>query len=57
LRTIVINAAAYNQVDVAEKEPQAAFLVNALASSCAGLTRIHLIKESWKDGLPGQAGA
>ena len=28
---IVINAAAYNQVDVAEKEPQAAFLVNALA--------------------------
>jgi dTDP-4-dehydrorhamnose reductase len=28
---IVFNAAAYNQVDVAEKEPQAAFLVNALA--------------------------
>ncbi len=28
---IVINSAAYNQVDVAEKEPQAAFLVNALA--------------------------
>ena len=28
---IVINAAAYNQVDVAEKEPQSAFLVNALA--------------------------
>src|SRR5580658_10131828 len=28
---IVLNAAAYNQVDVAEKEPQAAFLVNALA--------------------------
>src|SRR5580704_11309735 len=28
---IVINAAAYNQVDVAEKEPQAALLVNALA--------------------------
>jgi len=27
----VFNAAAYNQVDVAEKEPQAAFLVNALA--------------------------
>src|SRR5260370_36103581 len=25
------NAAAYNQVDVAEQEPQAAFLVNALA--------------------------
>ena len=28
---VVFNAAAYNQVDVAEKEPQAAFLVNALA--------------------------
>ena len=28
---LVFNAAAYNQVDVAEKEPQAAFLVNALA--------------------------
>jgi dTDP-4-dehydrorhamnose reductase len=28
---IVFNAAAYNQVDVAEKEPQAAFLVNGLA--------------------------
>src|ERR1039458_6743959 len=27
----VFNSAAYNQVDVAEKEPQAAFLVNALA--------------------------
>src|ERR1035437_9471070 len=28
---VVFNAVAYNQVDVAEKEPQAAFLVNALA--------------------------
>ena len=28
---LVFNAAAYNQVDVAEKEPQAAYLVNALA--------------------------
>jgi dTDP-4-dehydrorhamnose reductase len=28
---LVFNAAAYNQVDVAEQEPQAAFLVNALA--------------------------
>src|SRR5438445_2350032 len=27
---IVFNAAAYNQVDVAEREPQAAFLANAL---------------------------
>ena len=29
--SIVVNAAAYNQVDVAEREPQAAFGVNALA--------------------------
>jgi dTDP-4-dehydrorhamnose reductase len=28
---LVFNAAAYNQVDIAEQEPQAAFLVNALA--------------------------
>lgn len=28
---VVLNAAAYNQVDVAEREPQAAWLVNALA--------------------------
>jgi dTDP-4-dehydrorhamnose reductase len=28
---IVFNSAAYNQVDVAEKEPQAAFLINGLA--------------------------
>jgi dTDP-4-dehydrorhamnose reductase len=28
---VVLNSAAYNQVDVAEKEPQPAFLVNALA--------------------------
>jgi len=28
---VVFNCAAYNQVDVAEQEPQAAFLVNALA--------------------------
>ncbi len=28
---VVFNAAAYNQVDVAEEEPQAAFLANALA--------------------------
>jgi dTDP-4-dehydrorhamnose reductase len=28
---VVLNAAAYNQVDIAEKEPLAAFLVNALA--------------------------
>jgi dTDP-4-dehydrorhamnose reductase len=28
---VVLNAAAYNQVDVAEQEPESAFLVNALA--------------------------
>lgn len=28
---VVVNAAAYNQVDIAEREPQAAYLVNALA--------------------------
>ncbi len=28
---VVLNAAAYNQVDIAESEPRAAFLVNALA--------------------------
>jgi dTDP-4-dehydrorhamnose reductase len=28
---VVFNAAAYNQVDVAEKEPQSAYMVNALA--------------------------
>jgi dTDP-4-dehydrorhamnose reductase len=29
--SVVLNAAAYNQVDLAEREPQAAYLVNALA--------------------------
>jgi dTDP-4-dehydrorhamnose reductase len=28
---VILNAAAYNQVDVAEKEPQAAFVANAMA--------------------------
>ncbi len=28
---LVLNAAAYNQVDIAEREPQAAYMVNALA--------------------------
>ncbi len=35
---IVINAAAYNQVDIAESEPQAAYLVNALAVRNLALT-------------------
>jgi dTDP-4-dehydrorhamnose reductase len=34
---IVVNAAAYNQVDVAEQEPQQALLVNALAVRTLGL--------------------
>jgi dTDP-4-dehydrorhamnose reductase len=35
---VVYNAAAYNQVDVAEEEPEAAFLVNALAVRNLALT-------------------
>jgi dTDP-4-dehydrorhamnose reductase len=35
---VVFNAAAYNQVDVAEEEPQAAFQVNALAVRNMALT-------------------
>ncbi|HWB85423.1 MAG TPA: dTDP-4-dehydrorhamnose reductase [Bryobacteraceae bacterium] len=35
---LVFNSAAYNQVDVAEKEPQAAFLVNGLAVRNLALT-------------------
>lgn len=35
---MVVNAAAYNQVDIAEREPQAAFLVNALAVRNLALT-------------------
>ena len=39
---VVLNAAAYNQVDVAEKEPQAAFLVNALAVRNLALACRHV---------------
>ena len=59
---IVINAAAYNQVDVAEKEPQTAFLVNALAvrnlaMACRQLDArlVHFSTDYVFDGLAGRA--
>ena len=60
--SIVLNAAAYNQVDVAEKEPQAAFLVNALAvrnlaMACrqADARLVHFSTDYVFDGLAGRA--
>ncbi len=60
--SIVVNAAAYNQVDVAEKEPQAAFLVNALAvrnlaMACrqADVRLVHFSTDYVFDGLAGRA--
>jgi dTDP-4-dehydrorhamnose reductase len=60
--SMVINAAAYNQVDVAEKEPQAAFLVNGLAvrnlaMACrqADARLIHFSTDYVFDGLAGRA--
>jgi dTDP-4-dehydrorhamnose reductase len=59
---VVINAAAYNQVDIAEKEPLAAFQVNALAvrnlavacrNSDAQL--VHFSTDYVFDGLAGRA--
>jgi dTDP-4-dehydrorhamnose reductase len=59
---IVLNAAAYNQVDVAEKEPVAAFQVNALAvrnlaMACrqTGATLVHFSTDYVFDGLAGRA--
>jgi len=59
---IVINAAAYNQVDVAEKEPQAAFLVNALAvrnlaMACRQVDAklVHFSTDYVFDGMAGRA--
>jgi dTDP-4-dehydrorhamnose reductase len=59
---IVLNAAAYNQVDVAEKEPQAAFAVNALAVRNLALTcrqvdarLVHFSTDYVFDGLAGRA--
>jgi dTDP-4-dehydrorhamnose reductase len=59
---VVFNAAAYNQVDVAEKEPQAAFLVNALAVRNLGLAcrqvdayLVHFSTDYVFDGTAGRA--
>ena len=59
---VVINAAAYNQVDVAEKEPLAAFQVNALAvrnlaTACRNTdARLgHFSTDYVFDGLAGRA--
>jgi dTDP-4-dehydrorhamnose reductase len=59
---LVINAAAYNQVDVAEKEPLAAFQVNALAvrnlaTACrnADARLVHFSTDYVFDGLAGHA--
>lgn len=58
----VVNAAAYNQVDVAEKEPVAAFQVNALAVrniaiACrqTGATLVHFSTDYVFDGKAGRA--
>src|SRR5579862_8500431 len=59
---IVLNSAAYNQVDVAEKEPQAAFLVNGLAvrnlaMACrqADARLVHFSTDYVFDGMAGRA--
>lgn len=59
---VVVNAAAYNQVDVAEKEPQAAFLVNALAVRNVAMAcrqcdarLVHFSTDYVFDGLAGRA--
>ncbi|MEO8026476.1 MAG: dTDP-4-dehydrorhamnose reductase [Bryobacteraceae bacterium] len=59
---VVINAAAYNQVDVAEKEPQAAYLGNAfavrnLALACrqTDAQLVHFSTDYVFDGMAGRA--
>ncbi|HTM52343.1 MAG TPA: dTDP-4-dehydrorhamnose reductase [Bryobacteraceae bacterium] len=58
---LVLNAAAYNQVDVAEREPQAAFLANALgvrnlAMACrqADARMVHFSTDYVFDGAAGR---
>ena len=58
---IVINSAAYNQVDIAEKEPQAAYAVNALAVRNLALAcrqknarLVHFSTDYVFDGLAGR---
>ena len=60
--TIVVNSAAYNQVDVAEKEPQAAYLVNGLAVrnlavACRQVDArlVHFSTDYVFDGMAGRA--
>jgi len=59
---VVVNAAAYNQVDIAEKEPAAAFQANALAvrniaMACrqAGAKLVHYSTDYVFDGTKGSA--
>jgi dTDP-4-dehydrorhamnose reductase len=58
---LVVNAAAYNQVDVAEREPQAAFLANALgvrnlALACRQMDArfVHFSTDYVFDGVAGR---
>jgi dTDP-4-dehydrorhamnose reductase len=60
--TVVLNAAAYNQVDVAEQEPLAAFQVNALAVRNLALAcrhvdarLVHFSTDYVFDGMAGRA--
>ena len=59
---VIVNAAAYNQVDVAEKDPEAAFQVNALAVRNLALAArqvdarfVHFSTDYVFDGMAGRA--